>query len=278
MYSKDFEITLASLLSRSPAAALQARDPWKEKTTLEVRILSPSGLQVQNNVARLTATVDLYARGTLAEPSLVGQITVVEGGRVTFRNVRYDVETGTILFSGGKEFAPVIDLRARAPLRGYDIVVSVAGTWPRLQTSFTSDPPLADDVVLDMLLSGSPAGSVAAPGTAAAPNTGGTSIVSAAGGVLADALTSPISKGTQRLFRLDRFEIEPVFSGNQVAVRSTVGKQITPNLLVTYSQSLDTAKQPIINGEWRLPDTIMVRALRDENGIVVIDVRRRLRL
>jgi translocation and assembly module TamB len=278
VYSKDFEITLASLLERRPAA-LGAHEPWKDRTTLDVRVSSSSGLEVQNNVARLSASVDLVARGTLAEPSLVGQVTLVEGGRITFRGVRYEIEAGTILFAGGREFAPIVDVRARAPLSGYDIVVSVAGTWPRLQTSFTSDPPLADDVVLGMLLSGSVTGSsVTAPGTVANPSTGGTTLASAAGGVVADVLTSPFSKGTQKLFKLDRFEIEPVFSGNQVDVRSTVGKQITPNLLVTYSQSLDTAKQPIINVEWRLTDTITARALRDENGILVIDIRRRLRL
>ena len=269
VYSKDFELTVTALLERRGAAALEKRELWKEKTALDVRIVSASGLEVQNNVARLTADVDLVARGTLADPSLVGAVTLGEGGRLTFRGVRYEIEAGNILFTGGKDFAPVVDLRARAPLRGYDLVVSVAGTWPRLQTSFTSDPPLADDVVLAMLLSGT------APPS---PGSGGTTLTSAAGGLVADFLTAPLAKSTQKLFKLDRFEIEPVFSGNQVDVRSTVGKQITPNLLVTYSQSLDTTKQPIINIEWRLSDTITLRALRDENGIIVVDVRRRLRL
>jgi hypothetical protein len=269
VYSKDFELTLTGLLERRTAASLQAREPWRDKTSLDVHIVSASGLEVQNNVARLTAGIDLVARGTLAEPLFLGQVTLVEGGRITFRNVRYEIEAGNILFAGGRDFAPVVDVRARAPLRGYDIVVSIAGTWPRLQTSFTSDPPLADDVVLGMLLSGTP------QGTAGSSTT---TVASAAGSIVADVVTSPISKGTQKLFKLDRFEIEPVFSGNQVNVRSTVGKQITPNVLVTYSQSLDTSKQPIINLEWRLSDTITLRALRDDTGIIVLDVRRRLRL
>ncbi len=185
VYSKDFELTLASLLERAPVAALQPRDPWRARTSLDVRIVSASGLEVQNNVARLTATVDLVARGTLAEPTLVGQLTLVEGGRITFRNVRYEIETGNILFTGGREFAPVVDLRARAPLRGYDVVVSIAGTWPRLQTSFTSDPPLADDAVLGMLLSGTPPGGSGST----------TTVASAASSIVADVVTSPISKG-----------------------------------------------------------------------------------
>ncbi len=267
VYSKDFELTLASLLERAPVAALQPRDPWRARTSLDVRIVSASGLEVQNNVARLTATVDLVARGTLAEPTLVGQLTLVEGGRITFRNVRYEIETGNILFTAGREFAPVVDLRARAPLRGYDVVVSIAGTWPRLQTSFHVRSA-----------AGRRRRAGHAPFRYATRGSGSTTTVaSAASSIVADVVTSPISKGGQKLFKLDRFEIEPVFSGSQVSVRSTVGKQITPNLLVTYSQSLDTAKQPIINVEWRLTDTITLRALRDDTGIIVLDVRRRLR-
>ena len=61
-------------------------------------------------------------------------------------------------------------------------------------------------------------------------------------------------------------------------VRSTVGKQITPNLLVTYSQSFDTSREPIFRLEWWLSDTVVLQGRRDENGIYLIDVRRRQRL
>ncbi|HJW14936.1 MAG TPA: hypothetical protein VJ776_09575, partial [Thermoanaerobaculia bacterium] len=78
---------------------------------------------------------------------------------------------------------------------------------------------------------------------------------------------------------LDRFEIDPVFTGSgPVDVRSTVGKQVTPNLLVTYSQSFDTSREPIFRLEWWISDTIVLQGRRDENGIYSIDVRRRQRL
>lgn len=273
-YSKDFEVTLSDLLARSrPAAAVAPREAWKERTDLEVRIVSSASLEVRTNVASLTATVDLVARGTLAAPTLVGQIVFDEGGRVTFRGVRYDIESGTITFANTTGFAPILDIRARAEVKGYDLVVSLVGTWPRIQATFSSDPPLPDETVVGLLLTGS------TPNARPATDATG-SIVSAGAGIAAGAAVGALTRPTQRLFKLDRFEIDPVFTGaGQLSdVRSTVGKQITPNLLVTYSQSFDTSKLPVVQVEWRLTNTIVLRGQRDENGVYLVDVRRRQRL
>ncbi len=275
-YSKDFEVTLADLVARSrPAGAIAAREAWKDQTTLEVRVVSSAALEVRNNLARLTATVDLLVRGTIADPSVTGQITLDEGGRITFRDVRYDIDAGTITFANAHGFAPILDIRARAEVKGYDLIVSLVGTWPRIQTSFTSDPPLPDEQILGLLLTGSAPTARSGAGTT---DTTSESIVSAGASIAAGAAASTLTRPTQRLFKLDRFEIDPVFTGGQLSdVRSTVGKQIGPNLLVTTSQSFDTSKAPIFQIEWRVSDSVIVRALRDENGVYLIDVRRRTR-
>jgi hypothetical protein len=272
-YSRDFDVTLASLLERSrPSGAVAAREPWKEETTLEVRIVSAAALEVRNNVARLTAEVDLLARGTVAQPILLGQILFDEGGRITFRDVQYEIEAGTITFANTARLAPIVDLRARAEVKGYDLVVNLVGTWPRIQSTFTSDPPLSDEAVIGLLLTG------AEPNQRTGTDTS-QSLVSAASGIVAGALAGGVTRPTQRLFRLDRFQIDPVFTGSQLTdIRSTVGKQITPELLVTYSQSLNSDKESVVQLEWRITHTITLRALRDENGVYSVQVRRRQRL
>ena len=272
-YSKDIELTISDLLSRGrPAGAVLALEPWKWRTALEIRIVSAAALEVRNNVARLTATVDMLVRGTVAAPTLVGQILLDEGGRITFRDVRYEVEQGTIAFANTEGFAPIIDIRVRAEVKGYDVGVSLVGTWPRIQTSLSSDPPLPDETIVGLLLTG------ATPNARATTDTTGQQIVSAAGGIVAGAATGALTRPTQRLFKLDRFEIDPIFTGSgPVDVRSTVGKQITPNLLVTYSQSFDTSKEPIFQLEWWISDSMVLQGRRDENGTYLIDVRRRQR-
>ena len=272
-YSRDFEVTLADLLERSrPSGAIAAREPWKEETALEVRIVSAAALEVRNNVARLTAEVDLVARGTVAQPIVLGQILFDEGGRITFRDVQYEIEAGTVTFANTARIAPIIDLRARAEVKGYDLIVSLVGTWPRIQSTFTSDPPLSDDAVIGLLLTG------AEPGQRTAGGDTTQGIVSAGAGIVAGAVAGQLTRGTQRLFRLDRFQIDPVFTGSQLTdIRSTVGKQITPELSATYSQSLNSDKEPVVQLEWRVTQFITLQALRDENGVYSINVRRRQR-
>jgi hypothetical protein len=271
-YSRDFGVTVADLLERNrPSGSIAAREPWKEQTVLEIRIVSAAALEVRNNVARLTAEVDLVARGTVAQPIILGQILFDEGGRITFRDVQYEIESGTVTFANAARIAPIIDLRARAEVKGYDLVVNLVGTWPRIQSTFTSDPPLSDDAVLGLLLTG------AEPGQRTAGDTT-ESLVSAAGGIVAGAVAGGLTRGTQRLFGLDRFQIDPVFSGSQLTdVRSTVGKQVTPDLLVTYSQTLNSDKESVVQMEWRLGQSVTLQALRDENGVYSINVRRRQR-
>jgi autotransporter translocation and assembly factor TamB len=185
--------------------------------------------------------------------------------------VRYEIEQGTIAFANTEGFQPIIDMRVRAEIKGYDVGVSLAGTWPRIQASLSSDPPLPEETIVGLLLTGT------TPGSRSTTDTSG-QIVGAAGGIVGSAATGVLTRPTQRLFKLDRFEIDPVFNGSgPVDVRSTVGKQITPNLLVTYSQSFDTSKEPIVRLEWWLSDSIVMQARRDENGTYLIDVRRRQR-
>lgn len=271
-YSKDVELTISDLLARSrPGGALAAREPWKERTALDVHIVSAAALEVRNNLARLSGTVDLTARGTLADPMLLGQILLDEGGRVVFSDVRYEIEAGTITFSNTGQIAPFIDLRARADIKGYDLVVTLVGTWPRVTANFTSNPPLTNDQILGLVLSGSP------PDTRN-PTAGSSQLVSAAGGVVSGAVTGGLTRRTQRIFRLDRFQIDPVFEGSTLTTfRTTIGKQITQDLSVVSSIALDSSKQPLIRIEWQATDSILVQLVRDENGILTLSFRRRQR-
>jgi uncharacterized protein involved in outer membrane biogenesis len=270
-YSKDIQLTISDLLASSrPEGVPIAQEAWKERTSLEIRVVSTASLELRNNLARLTASVDLFVRGTVADPTLVGQIVLDEGGRITFRDVRYEVDSGVIAFANTAGFSPIIDLRLRAEVKGYDIGVGLVGTWPRIQTSFTSDPPLPEESIVGLLIAGTE------PTTSGA---GGGTLAATAGNIVGGAATGVVTRPTQRLFRLDRFEIDPIFSGSgPVDVRSTVGKQITPNLGVTYSQSFDTSHEPIFRVEWWLSDSVVLQGRRDENGIYLIDVRRRQRL
>jgi hypothetical protein len=272
-YTKDVDVTVSDLLARSrPGAALAAREEWKERTALDIRIVSAASLEVRNNVARLSGTVDLTARGTLEEPVLLGQVLLDEGGRVVFSDVRYEIEYGALTFSNTTKIAPFVDLRARAEIKAYDLTVSLVGTWPRVNATFVSDPPLSNDQILGLVLSGT------APDTRREDKTTD-QLVSAAGGIVTGAVTGGLTRGTRQLFKLDRFQIDPVFEGsNLTTFRTTIGKQITQDLVVTSSIALDSSKEPIIRIEWQVTDRDFIQLIRDEDGNYSVTFRRRQRL
>jgi translocation and assembly module TamB len=272
-YSRDFDLALTDLLARSRPSGAAVREEWKERTRLEVHIVSSQALEVRNNLARLTGTVDLLARGTLADPTLVGQVTLDEGGRVTFRDVRYDIESGNLTFASTRGLAPILDLRARADVKGYDVTVNLAGTWPRIESTFTSDPPLTEEELVNLLLTGT------RPGTATSGVASGT-LASTAGTIVGGAATGVLTRPAQKLFKLERFQIDPVFTSSGLAgATTTVGKQISPNWSVTYSQPLFEAgsREPIVEVEGRISQTWVLRLRHDENGVYLIDLRRRTR-
>jgi translocation and assembly module TamB len=272
-YSRDFDLTLTDLLAKSRPTGAVAREPWKDRTRLEIHVVSSRALEVRNNLARLTGTVDLLARGTVSDPTLVGQVTLDEGGRVTFRDVRYEIESGTVTFASARGLAPILDVRARAEVRGYDIAVNVAGSWPRLETTFSSDPPLPDADLVNLLLTG------AAPGSSTTTDVSGT-LASTAGSIVGSAATGVLTRPAQKLFRLERFQIDPVFTSSGLAgATTTVGKQISPNWSVTYSQPLFEAgsREPVVEVEGRISQTWVLRLRHDENNVYLIDLRRRTR-
>jgi TamB, inner membrane protein subunit of TAM complex len=272
-YSRDFDIALTDLLRRSRPVGAGAREPWKEKTRLEVHVVSSQSLEVRNNLALLTGTVDLLARGTLADPTLIGQIVLDEGGRLRFRDVRYEIESGTVTFANTRGLVPILDLRARAEVKGYDLVVNLAGTWPRVETTFSSDPPLSEEAIVNLLLTGT------RPSTGPSAEISAT-LASTAGSIVGSAATGALTRPAQKLFKLERFQIEPIFTSSGLSgATTTVGKQISPNWSVIYSQPLFEAgiKQPIVEIEGRISQTWVLRLRRDENGVYLVDLRRRTR-
>jgi autotransporter translocation and assembly factor TamB len=152
--------------------------------------------------------------------------------------------------------------------------VSIAGVWPRLQTTLTSDPPLPTGAIASLILTGEDPRASGA--VARDPSQ---SLASAAGDVVVGAAMSPLSTGAQKLFGLDRFRIDPTFQGGTISsARATIGKQITPELYVSYSQSFNSNEQPVFEVEWRASRDVLVEALRDVYGNYILTVRRRQKL
>ncbi len=273
-YTKDFAPTLATFFSPSRNATYSgARNSWQDKISLEVQMLSSASLEVRNNLARLTASVDLLVRGTLADPIFLGQIGIDEGGKITFQDVKYEIESGTITFGNPQRTEPVVDINATSDVKGYTVNVQAVGTLggrSRVQFHLSSDPPLSEEQLTALLLTG------AAPENTRAQ----TSTTSSIAGSVAGLAIRPVTSRVQQLFRLDRFQIDPILqstAGSSGGAVITVGKNLSRDLSVTYSYSAETNAQSIVLVEYQIDANKLLQASKDENNVYSIDIKLRKR-
>jgi hypothetical protein len=278
-YTKDFAPTLSSLFGKSRDLAYAgARDTWEDHVFLDVRVVSSASLEVRNNLARLTASVDLLARGTLADPVLLGQISIDEGGKITLQDVKYEILSGTITFGNPARTEPVIDITATAEVKGYAINAQAVGTLSfggrsRVQFNLSSDPPLTDEQIASLLLTGS------APESASS-RSGESSTASSVVGSVAGLAIRPVTSRVQQLFRLDRFQVDPILQsvpGSSGGAVITIGKNISKDLSVTYSYSAETNAQSIVLVEYQIDANKVIQASKDENNVYSIGVKFRKR-
>jgi translocation and assembly module TamB len=68
-----------------------------------------------------------------------------------------------------------------------------------------------------------------------------------------------VQRATDRLFGLNRFEIDPIVSGRggtSPTARLTVGRRINRNLTVTYSTNVTEDQNQVIALEYRVSDRL----------------------
>ena len=242
---------------------------------LDVRILSAPELTVQTTLAKLSGGVDLRLRGTAARPVLLGRINIAEGD-LKIQGAKYHLERGDITFIDPVRIDPVLDVEATTRVRDYDITIGLHGTLERLTTTYRSEPPLSSEDIVALLAFGRTQYDTTASAT---PQLGFAE--SASNAVLGQALNQTVSNRMSRLFGVSSIRINPAVGGpdNNPNARLTVEQQVTNNVTLTYITNLTRAAQQVIQFEYNINSEYSLQGIRDENGVVSIDllIRKRKR-
>src|SRR5688572_8787133 len=177
LYFKDFDIQqtlLNALLARNRVTPVTAAT-WQDRIGLRVHLSAPDTLAVQNNIAEVTGSAQLDVTGTVANPVILGEVTLDEGGRVRIQGVDYRVTRGTIAFQNPFRIDPFFDVTVEGTVSGfgaseteggpYEVTLNVTGTLDRITPTITSDPPASDITLFSILGLGGLAGPGAIGGT-----------------------------------------------------------------------------------------------------------------
>jgi translocation and assembly module TamB len=262
---------LGSLLSLAapPVQTPYAPSPVLENMRLDVRVRSSSALGVQSSVAQnLQLTSDLRIRGSAAHPGVLGRVVITEGKLVFFGST-YTVNIGTIAFYNPIRIEPILDLSLETQAQGVDVVLKVTGPIDNMKLSYTSDPPLQFEEIVNLLATGNTPTSdpTLLANQASLPAQNFQQIGESA--IVGRALADPVTSQLQRVFGITQLKINPAFtSGSQLPqAQLSLQQQISTNVTVTYITGLNTANADTIQVLWTISPRWSAQALRDYNGI-----------
>ena len=246
---------------RNPVSAALSR------VGVDVRIVSGDDVTFDSADVQITATADLRVGGTLASPQLRGQVATRERGRVFLAGRSWDVEEGTIsLLEGTRGMDARIAATVTAPISKYVVRIRLSGPASSPNLVMTSDPPLGQSDLAELVLTGTTSGSLT--------RTSGQQVATLVSSELLTSVGRTIGFDAVRIEHsqsdLSTTDIEPVS-------RLTVSKRLTDKFEIVYSQGLsesdDLAWILVLKPGWRSLD---MRATIRTNGAEAYELRQEL--
>lgn len=249
----------------------------------DLRIIAPSALRIDSNLAQVVASGDLTLRGDYTHPVLLGR-TEIDRGQMVFEGKRYSL-SGRIEFLNPQRIEPFLDIdaqtRVRAPGQTYNVDLRFVGTPQRLEPQMSSDPPLPTVEILSLLFGGEPGRSqVADPemGTLQRAETQGRLASSRLEQAVVGTLSGDVTRAVEQVFGLDSFQITPSFFDPyqrvQPTARLTVGKRISDRVYLTFSRSLNAPESDqVLLLEYDQSDRLSWIFSRNEDKTFALDVR-----
>jgi len=240
----------------------------------DVKVDAPGTLKIDNNLATLQARADLNLQGSYAAPVVLGRAEI-DRGRVYFQGNTYTVRRGTIDFTNPQKLDPFFDVEAETRVRSYNVTLKVNGTLERVYPTLSSDPPLSTVGILGLLagLDESQV-EVAQQVQGRVDKMAGQGAATLAAGRLSEQMG--LEKGAARL-GLNRFSIDPNFlrgeGGGNSTARMTLGKRITPDINVVYSQDLTGTEERLVAVEYTLSDRLSVLLTQSQTSGYGFDLR-----
>jgi translocation and assembly module TamB len=273
-YSRRYDVASELMATRSSA---EGATTLEDSLRFALKIRAPGTLRIDNNLANLQARADLTLQGSASEPVVVGRAEV-DRGRLYFQGQTYVIRRGVIDFTNPRKIDPLFDIEGETRIRSYRVSLRVNGTLDRVTPTLSSDPPLSSVQILN-LLAGADESVVSSLTEAQAGQTqlAATGAATLAAGRLSEQVG--LERGVERVFGLNRFSIDPSIvrggAGTTTSARLTVGKRLTPDLSVIFSQDLRGTEERILSVEYILSDRLSLLLTREQPGGLGFDLRLR---
>ena len=141
------------VLSNRDKNKKQQRDTFLEDTAIDLNIYA-SDAHYKTRDIDLSFLVDLKAKKVFGKPlGMLGKIKEING-RVEQAPKLFTVVDSNVVFKGGKEINPLLDIAVEYELPDVLITIYIHGNAKRPKITFSSEPPLPKKDILSYLLLG----------------------------------------------------------------------------------------------------------------------------
>jgi len=268
----------------TPIVAVTTASSTMPPVRLDVRVIAPGTLRIENNDAHIVSSADMTFRGTYERPIVFGRAEISRGEFI-FEGRRYLVTRGTLDFTNPVRIEPTFDIAAetqvRVPGQTYRVTLSASGTMQRLRPVFMSDPPLPPLEVASLLLGDVGTGRDAELRALQRPDLAEQQLIQAR---VARMLVSPISGQigavVEEAIGVDTFQVTPLVtdptqqsSRFNPSARLTIGKRISNRAYLTFSRSISSSSDQIILLEYDQTDRVSWILTRNEDDSYALDIR-----
>lgn len=259
------ELNEKFVFSSSPYYQSQTEPGIFDDLTLNIRLQAKENSLMENSLGKIEGKFDLTVTGNVKAPILTGDIEAL-GGNVYFQDRKFRILRARVSFINPLVIEPYLEFEGETYVKDYHVTFSLNGLLDSLKPEFRSSPPLPPEDVLALLAMGE-----AFKRTYSYEKSTQLSTAS----LLSFQLAEEAIKRAEKLFRIDRFRIDPFVmeSSAETTARLTVGKMISRNFTLLYSTNLSTQREELVRLEWELTDDLSVVGIRNEQGRLSLDVK-----
>jgi translocation and assembly module TamB len=232
---------------------------FEQHVQLNIELQSAAQMDVASSKVSLRGAANLRLVGTAAEPVILGRANL-NGGDLFLGGNRYVLQSGAIDFVNPLRTEAIINAQITTKINQYDISLNIQGPMERLQTTFTSEPPLPHADIINLIAFGHTSETSGGNPTALG-NLGAQS-------ALVQGLGSAVSSQVQKFAGLSYFSIDPTLGGSNQnpGARVVIQQRVASNLVVTYSTDVTSTQRQAIQLEYRFNPRWSLSGVRDQNG------------
>jgi len=253
---------------------------------LDIRVHDSPDMWIESNLARIRMKPELRIGGTTERPSVSGRVTATEG-HLTYLDRRFTLTSAALDFTDPYRINPVIDMKSKAELRGYQtfsgtpytVHLSVTGPADQAVIRLTSEPALSEPDIVSLLTLGTTR-STPAGGEAARRDVSLYEVLQDRAVLLSSQrLSGYAARRIGTLFGLEEVSIEGnLFRfGKSWGPQLLASKKITDRMEVTYTSTIGNLNEQSVRLDYRLSRVFSLEGQTDQKGRAGLDLKYRIR-